>query len=74
MASWLKIVLCDNSALIFQARDLLEIMFQKDVVSLAFWAREVSDFNTSFAREGGERNEGKPMAINMLPASLTVEN
>lgn len=74
MATWLKIVLCDNSALIFRARDLLVIMFQKDVVTLAFWAREVSYFNVSFAREAEEWNEGKPMAINMLPASLTVEN
>lgn len=51
--------MCDNSALIFQARDLLKIMFEKDAVTLAFWAREAFNFSASFSSEGRRGEETK---------------
>lgn len=52
----MKIDMCKNSALIFQARDLLEITFQKDAGTLEFWAREAFDFSASSSSEGRKLN------------------
>lgn len=52
----MKIALCDNSGHIFQARDLLEILFQKDAVTLAVWAREVFKFSARFSSEERKLN------------------
>lgn len=52
----MRIALCDNSGHIFQARDLLEILIQKDAVTLAVWAREMLKFSARFSSEGRKLN------------------
>lgn len=52
----MKITLCDSCGHMFQARDLLEILFQKDAVTLAGGAREVLTFSARFSSQGRKLN------------------